>query len=469
MREHNFTYSLRRAIVTIILLSDINRSAARANTIHCVGSDARGAGGMINRIATFLETFRRVRRGSVAIQIGLMLTIIVGMGALGVEITFLMYKHRQMQSAADSAALGAATALATGHPADHVLEARAIAASLGFVHGVDSTTVAVNRPPLTGVHTADAAAVEVIVSQPQFLTMVGLFREGLFSVGAHAVAVLGGTGNFCVLELNTGTATGVSMSNGAVVNLALCGLAANSTGSAALSVIGGATLNAKSVSVSGNVSVTNGGKINATDGVKTYQPNVPDPYAGVARPSFSGCKFSNKSLGHSSSTQYLSPGVYCNGLAMTNDAVVVMNPGVYIIDRGTFQVGGAVRLTGTGVTIVLTKSTGSNYAVVSIGNGANVTLSAPTTGATAGLVFFGDRNAPLSKTSNFGGGATVNITGAIYMPTQTVTFSNGIANPSGCTQLIAGKIQFSGGAQFKNDCTNTGVSAIGATATTLVE
>jgi predicted outer membrane repeat protein len=441
---------------------------ANSMALRCFDT-TRGMQGMIDRIATFVEALWRARRGSVAIQIGLMLTIIVGMSALGTEITFLMYKHRQMQSAADSAALGAATALATGHPSDPVLEARAIAASLGFVDGVDSTTVTVNRPPLTGVHTADATAVEVVVSQPQLLTMVGLFREGLFAVGVHAVAVLGGTGNFCVLELNTGTATGVSMSNGAVVNLTQCGMAVDSTGSAALSVTGGAILNTKSLSVSGNTSVNNGGVINATDGVKTYQPAVADPYAGVARPSFSGCNYNNKSLGHSASTQYLSPGVYCNGLAFTNDAIVVMNPGVYFIDRGTFNVGGAVRLTGTGVTIVLTKSTGSNYATVTIGNGANVTLSAPTSGATAGLVFFGDRNAPLSKTSSFTGGATVSITGAIYLPTQTVTFSNGISNPSGCTQLIAGKIQFTGGANFKNNCTNTGVSAIGATSTTLVE
>jgi hypothetical protein len=431
---------------------------------------------MIIRISLFARDCWLSRRGSVAIQVALLLTIIVGMGALGTEITFVLYKHRQMQSAADSAALGAAIARATGHPADPELEARAIAASLGFVHGVDGTAVAVNRPPLSGSNTGTANAIEVVVSQPQFLTLVSLFQnlaggagDGLFSVGAHAVAIQGGIGNFCVLELNTGSATGVTISNGATVNLMQCGMAVDSTGSAALSVTGGAVLNAKSVSVSGNVSVTNGGTINATDGVKTYQPNVPDPYAGVSRPSFSGCNYNKKSLGHSSGTQYLSPGVYCNGLTMGNDAVVVMNPGVYFIDRGTFQVGGAVRLTGAGVTIVLTKSTGSNYATVSIGNGATVTLSAPTTGATAGLVFFGDRNAPLSKTSNFGGGATVNITGSIYFPTQTVTFSNGISNPSGCIQLIAGKIRFTGGAQFKSNCSNTGVSAIGATATTLVE
>ena len=84
-----------------------------------------------------------------------------------------------------------------------------------------------------------------------------------------------------------------------------------------------------------------------------------------------------------------------------------------------------------------------------IGNGATVTLAAPTTGTTQGLAFFGDPNAPSSTPSKFkqrafGGGATMNITGALYFPTETVQFNNGISNPSGCTQLIAGIDPFSG-------------------------
>jgi len=424
---------------------------------------------MLGRISSMDGSTARLRRGAVAIQVALMLTAIVGVSALGTEITFLLYKHRQMQSAADSAALGAATAIASGRPSDPVVEARAIAASLGFVHGVASATVTVNRPPASGTHKSDATAVEVVIAQPQLLTMIGLFREGSFNVGAHAVAITSGSGTYCVLELNTGTNTGIKISNGVVINLTQCGMAVDSTGSAALEVSGGAVLNAKSVSVSGNVSVTNGGAINATDGVKTYQPKVNDPYANVAQPSFSGCTFTGRSLGYSASTQYLSPGVYCNGLSMGNGAIVVMNPGVYIIDRGTFQLGGGVRLTGSGVTIFLTKSSGGSYANIAIGNDAKVTLSAPTTGATAGLVFFGDRNASLGNPSDFGGGASLNITGAIYMPSQTVRFSNGISNPSGCTQLIAGNIQFSGGAQFRNDCAAAGTATIGTTTTALVE
>jgi hypothetical protein len=123
---------------------------------------------------------------------------------------------------------------------------------------------------------------------------------------------------------------------------------------------------------------------------------------------------------------------------------------------------------GTGVTIIFTGS-GSNYAYATIGNGATVTLAAPTTGTTQGIAFFGDPNAPASTTSSFGGGASMNITGAIYFPSDTVQFQNGITNPSGCTQLIAGIIQFQGGAQFSNNCAGTGTSAIGGGPTTLVE
>jgi hypothetical protein len=123
-----------------------------------------------------------------------------------------------------------------------------------------------------------------------------------------------------------------------------------------------------------------------------------DPYASVVMPTYSGCADgTNKSYG--TGTWTLSPGVYCNGVSFTNAAIVTMNPGVYFLNQGSFNVGGAVQLTGTGVTIVLTSSTGSNYATFTIGNGATVTLSAPTSGATAGIVFFGDRNAPIATTS----------------------------------------------------------------------
>jgi hypothetical protein len=416
------------------------------------------------RVSALGRRFRLSRRGSVAILMGLVLPVVIGTASLGAEITFLLFKHRQMQSVADAAALSGATAIKTGYPG-FAVEARAITASLGFQDQTNGVTITPNNPPASGPNVGNSSAVEVIVSQPQTLFLVTLFRSGLFNVVARAVAIAG-TGPDCVLQLNGSSTLGVTISNGADVNLTNCGVAVDSTGSPALSVTGGAVLNTQSVSTSGSTATSNGGTINATNGIKNSQPAVPDPYAGVAMPSYSGCTFNNKVL--ASGTWTLTPGVYCNGLSLGNGGTVTMNPGVYFINQGTFSVQGGVTLTGTGVTIVLTSSTGSGYATANIANGTNVTLSAPTTGATAGIVFFGDRSAPATNVENFGGGATISVNGALYFPTQEVIFQNGVGNSSACTQLIAGTIQFMGGSNFQDNCP-AGVAAIGSTNSTLAE
>jgi hypothetical protein len=253
---------------------------------------------------------------------------------------------------------------------------------------------------------------------------------------------------------------------------------ADSTGNPAISVIGGSTLNTQSVSSSGITTISGGSTINATNGIKNSQAAVQDPYAGVAMPSITGscpslpavpCSASGTSYGFKSTPYSLTPGVWTNGVTFGSGMTFNMSPGVYFVDRGTFQPAGGVTLNGTGVTIVLTSSTGSNYATTSMGNGAYVNLAAPTTGTLQGLVFFGDRRAPLTNMQNFQGGATFNITGAIYFPSTSVNFSGGVTNPLGCTQLVAGNIQFQGGANFQNKCAGTGTSSIGGGATSLVE
>jgi hypothetical protein len=120
------------------------------------------------------------------------------------------------------------------------------------------------------------------------------------------------------------------------------------------------------------------------------------------------------------------------------------------------------------VTIVLTGS-GSNYASAQIANGTTLNLTAPTSGATAGLAFFQDRQSTISATNSIAGGASFDVTGALYFPSQSVSYSNGTSNPSGCTQLIAWRISYTGGASFKNNCSGTGTTGIGTSATSLVE
>ena len=452
---------------------------------------------MFTRMAALARNIRRSREGAVAIHMALIMGAMLGMGALASEIGFVLYKHRQMQSAADAAAYGAAIAKSTGHPASFATEADADAAAVGFVNGANGVTITVNNPPASGPNTANTSAVEVIIQQPQTLTVVGAVNSltgsanpsGLFNLGVRAVATAG-SGSGCAAQLLPNQNPGVTISNGATVTMISCGMAVCSTGNTALSMSGGTNLKLcdtascspfstkLSVSVAGKASVTNGAQINGQQSCTsptckasqgTCAANV-NPYASVTMPTMpGGCSLgTGTSYGYNKNVQTISPGTWCNGVTFGSSAQIKLNPGVYYVNGGNFSVGGAVQMTGTGVTIIFTGS-GSNYAYATIGNGATVTLAAPTTGTTQGIAFFGDPNAPASTTSSFGGGASMNITGAIYFPSNTVQFQNGITNPSGCTQLIAGIIQFQGGAQFSNNCAGTGTSAIGGGPTSLVE
>jgi len=123
-----------------------------------------------------------------------------------------------------------------------------------------------------------------------------------------------------------------------------------------------------------------------------------------------------------------------------------------------------------GATIVLTSSTSSGYATASITGGASVSVTAPTTGATAGLAFSQDRNAPTGSDNKFTGGDTQNIVGAIYFPNQNVTYAGGAATGGAtCTQLIAYTLKFSGNSTFNSNCGAAGTSTIGTTSNQLVE
>jgi Flp pilus assembly protein TadG len=469
---------------------------------------------MFTRMAARARSIYRSEDGAVAIQMALIMVVLIGMGALAIDIGYALSVHRKMQVAADTAAFSAAIAKKVGYPAI-TTEAYGVAAQNGFVNGSNSVTVSVynppHSPPATAADAANASAVQVIVQQPQTLPLVGAVCallpgqpcSGTFTVAAQAVAITGtpGGGGGCASQLLPGVNPGVTISNGAAVTLKGCGMSVCSTGNTALSLSGGAGVKVydqngttlatglsgePTVSVAGKASITNGATINnvpnvcaATSACKQNQGGCPgaDPYAAVTMPTMpGGCSNGTaKNYTHSNSgLQTLNPGVWCNGVSFTNDAQIKLNPGVYFVNGGTFSVGGAVQMTGTGVTIVLTGSSSNGYAIATIGNGSTVTLSAPTSGATSGIAFFGDRNAPnvaQNNSTNFGGGANMDITGAFYFPSQTTVFQDGISNPTGCTQLIAGAIVFQGGSQFSNNCAGTGTNPIGAagTSTAFVE
>jgi hypothetical protein len=425
--------------------------------------------------ALLMKWTRRIARdeaGVTAVVMGVGISILMGGAAMAVDVGLWYADQRNAQGAADSAAFSAAVDYKAGDgTAGVTAAARAVTAQYGLTNGSNGVTVTVNTPPKSGSHTATTGAVEVIVQKTESLFFSSLFKQSA-SISARAVSLAGAAGSNCgVLALDASASTTVSatdldLSNGATLDTSACEVAINASGADALYVTGGAKLLAKTLSIVGNYYTSNGGTVTVSGTTTTSAAATPNPYAGVSVPTFSGC--AHNSASYSAST-LLSPGVYCNGLSVSGGNVT-LSAGVYIIDRGSFTLGGGATVTATsGVTIVLTSSTGSNYATVSIGNGATLNITAPTSGQTAGMAFFQDPAASTSGSDNIAGGSSMSIVGAIYFPSQLVNFSNGSSNTASCTQLIAYRINYTGGAKFNDNCAGVGVKAIGGASSSLVE
>lgn len=388
-----------------------------------------------------------------------MLPVIVGGLAMGTDIATWYLARRSLQSAVDAAAVATAYNISgTSTQATLQQTANSEMARNGYSNS-SNITLTVNYPPASGAYSGNNGAVEVIVSQPQTLAFMGYFLAAKPTVGARAVADRPPAGQACILALNGTVSSSLSLSGSASINLG-CSAAANSTSQSAISLSGSANLTAQNIYTPGNYTTSGSSTLSTSSPPVTGSSPLADPYAGVNVPSIGPCDQTNFSVNGGS--QILNPGVYCNGFNINGNANVTLNAGTYIIDRGSFNINGGATLSGTNVTIILTSSTGSNYATANINGGANVTLSAPTSGTYSGLAFFQDRNAPSNGSDSFNGGSTMNITGAMYFPDQSLNFSGGNTTGSGsCTEIIASTISFTGNSNINSNCPNSGIQFAG--------
>lgn len=419
----------------------------------------------------------RDRSGGTLIALAMALSGVAGFAALGTEAASWYQTKRAMQGAADAAASTAAAALAAGATTASTLtsEAKSIAAAYRFIDGTDGTTVAVNNPPLSGNYQT-SSAVEVLISQPQPALISSLFlpQGPTISVRAVARAEASLTGSACVVALDSNNETSVTTSGSTALSFPGCSLYVNSPSASALTMGGGASINANTAYLVGGVS---GGGLTAANGLYTGVNPLLDPYLSAAVPTYSGCNTNNYKLtgGTSETKNADASGVYvfCNGLTLLGNSSLTLGPGTFIIDRGQLEIGGGSSLTATGgTTIILTTSNPSQAcATTKIDGGAIVNLTAPNSGALSGIALYQDRACNDHTLSNkLTGGGTQNIVGAIYFPQQIVDYSGG--SPTGgaqCTQLIAWKIDFTGGSTFQNNCTGAGTRSTSLTGGRLVE
>lgn len=420
----------------------------------------------------------RDRKGGILIIYAIILPGLVGIVGLGIETGIWYTAKRSLQTQADAAARSGAFERMNGHPEYALVSAAAEqeAQRNGFVNAAPNT-LAINNPPLVGPNTEDQSAVEVVLGEQQSLLLSSVFLNDM-SIQARSVAAVEVTGSACVLALDPSANGAITNSGNPTVEMNGCVLAANSTSSFAIDIGGNPTLTAESLWTAGGIAIDGSVTINLAQPPTEKAWPIADPYEDVDIPPYGPCEHSNTSF--SNVTLTIDPGVYCDGIDFGANSTITLNPGTYYVNRGDVKMNAStvVRCScpfpGDGVTIVLTSDTGpGTIGTVTINGGADVALRAPTDESYAfpGILFYQDRDAPPGPIVKFNGGSQMLLTGAIYIPNQTIEWAGGNSTAgSTCTQIIGNAVKFVGNSEIINTgCDEAGIQPLEIVGVRIVE
>lgn len=234
-----------------------------------------------------------------------------------------------------------------------------------------------------------------------------------------------------------------------------CGVYVDSNNNAAaMYVTFSASVQATAIKVVGAFKKDNGGTTSVVP--TTGAASVADPFANLPSPTPAGSCQSGNFTAWQATPYTPAPGTYC-GFSLGNGMSLQMSTGTYIVNGGTFSIQGGSTVTASGgVLIYLTGG-----ATVNIANGSSVTLSAQASGVYQGVLFYQDRSMASPGASTFAGGATMNLTGSLYLPHGTLNVNNGSGTSGTQMAIVADMVNFQGGAHLLADAggTKTGLSA----------
>ena len=353
----------------------------------------------------------------------LCMTCLLGLVGFATDVGTLFYAKRNLQIAADAAAIAGAAELNYG---DMTAAADAAAAQNGVVIGTNGGAVYVNSPPTAGAYAGlSGGYVEAIVSQSEPTFFMKIFHIASQTVAARAVAYNGGAGNYCVYILNPSASDAMDLQGSFDVSAPKCGVMVDSTSLNALHFTGGGgTLTAGLVGVTGGDSGQTG---DSTPAPITNVTPVSDPLAGLVAPTPTGCI----TPPGGTLTGTISAGCYS---APVGGTLTISNA---TLGTGTYVLEGNINLTGS-------VTSGAGGTTLDIVNGA----------LTEGTGTVMDLVAPLPGTSPYGGIAIMEpapnanpivfdfgsssgrIDGIIYAPDAELMLHDSGGDISGGLQLI---------------------------------
>jgi Putative Flp pilus-assembly TadE/G-like len=410
----------------------------------------------------------RDESGQALVVVALGLTSLLGFIGLAVDVGSLMHNKRELQVAADAAAIAAAMSRnATGYAA----AGQNASAANGFANG-GTVTVTINPTPISGEYLGQPGYYEAIIQKTEPTIFMGLFGHGSVPVGARAVAVAqssNGANTGCVYTLGA-TGQDFSITGNSNVQAPQCGINVDSSSNNAMSLTGNVTLDAASIGIVGGLSKT--GNVSLTPSSPTTG-TIPysDPLsylpgysctASSCTPSGGGsnipCQAARSITGNQTVT--LSPGCY-DGLSFGGNSNATLSPGTYIINGSAgLSFSGNNNVSGTGVTIYI-----ANGSLSMVGNTV-LDLSAPTSGTYAGVLF--DQSPSDTSAASLVGNSGSDIEGVMYFPTASFTLT-GNSGTSIYTDFVVSSLSLVGNASFQDYAALGGSVTSPLTVVTLVE
>ena len=174
----------------------------------------------------FFKKLWRNRRGNALVMAGAALPLIVGSAGLASDtIQWALWK-RQIQRAADSAAMAGVYAKVLSKPVGTCSNIAGatytdpVAWDLKKNSHVSITpTCTVTNPPSTGTYATDPYAVKVDLSVQKQLSFSGMFMSTAPTISASATATIVPAGKYCVVSLENTGATGITATGNADVDM----------------------------------------------------------------------------------------------------------------------------------------------------------------------------------------------------------------------------------------------------------
>ncbi|MDE3148956.1 MAG: hypothetical protein KGL37_05755, partial [Acidobacteriota bacterium] len=356
--------------------------------------------------------------GQVLVLTALSMMLMLGFVGLAVDVGMLFHARRNMQIAADAAALaGALDYKYYSSKGSAIAAAQEAALANGIT---DLSDLIVNVPPLNGPNITSPGFIEAIVSTPNPTVFMSLFGFRTVNVGARGVAGNGGASDACLYVLDPTADDAMDVQGSFVINAPGCGIVVNSKSGNALQFTGAAgRLTAAWVSVVGG---DGGHSEDSTPAPVTGGAPISDPINLTGpTPTNGGCTGGDGFPGQSGTTDTTTttltgdlsasgPGVgkvicYTQAINLNN---VTLGPGIYVFQNGV-TTNGFVNSAPGGTTLDIYGG------ALHINTGTVLNLVAPTSGETADIVLM----EPANNTSQITiqkGDATGTITGIIYAP-----------------------------------------------------